>query len=566
MESWLLLQTHSVIAFICVVAQIAMIWFLFKGRGDVPIRFWLLINYFASAVWYTDQMFRFSLYENSEGSWLYKFETGIIYPCMIILQMLANYHIFYLFIHPMFDKERKWITRLFIPFSVFLFGVFFWNEYFNSSNIVVFQRASFIWGLLSYLLNISISIRKMLIFRHTDRNAFYAHVWLTVASLYFIILSIICLFFGLYTPIGYWTYFILILLGEITLIIAYLSYSAVFISFQVKITAYSFISVAFFLTIFTLLFFPPTMPNQLEIRLSQQSGLKKVFLLLFAATIGIVWLLPKLLRRTLTNPLKRLLLAVKEVNLGNLNVNVPIFFSDEIGSLTNNFNLMTGTIRESKERLEEYSKILRELYKNQQKVQEETLNHVSQEIHDNVGQLLSLVKMQLNLAVEREGSESQLLSDAQENIGRAMMDLRDLAKGMSSDRIKVLGLFGSVEQEANRIKRTGVCEVYTNCSGTIQSLDYQNEIILFRVIQECLQNIFKHARANRIDISFTYQPNHLTIGVQDNGKGFVVNANGNSIGLGLMNMQNRVRLIGGTLVLDSREGHGTRVSIDVPLL
>jgi signal transduction histidine kinase len=261
-----------------------------------------------------------------------------------------------------------------------------------------------------------------------------------------------------------------------------------------------------------------------------------------------------------------LLRGVKEVNLGNLNVNVPIFYFDEIGSLTKNFNIMTGTIRESKERLEEYSKILRELYKNQQKVQEETLNHVSQEIHDNVGQLLSLVKMQLNLAVEREGSESQLLSDAQENIGRAMMDLRDLAKGLSSDRIKVLGLFGTVEQEANRIQRTGVCEVYTNCSGTIQSLEYQKEVILFRVIQECLQNIFKHARANRIDISFTYQPNHLTIGVQDNGKGFVVNANGKSIGLGLMNMQNRVRLIGGTLVLDSREGHGTRVSIDIPLL
>jgi signal transduction histidine kinase len=227
---------------------------------------------------------------------------------------------------------------------------------------------------------------------------------------------------------------------------------------------------------------------------------------------------------------------------------------------------MTGTIRESKERLEEYSKILRELYKNQQKVQEETLNHVSQEIHDNVGQLLSLVKMQLNLAVEREGSESQLLSDAQENIGRAMMDLRDLAKGMSSDRIKVLGLFGSVEQEANRIQRTGVCEVYTNYTGTIQSLDYQNEIILFRVIQECLQNIFKHARAKRIDISFTYQTNQLTIDVQDNGKGFVVNSNGNSIGLGLMNMQNRVRLIGGTLVIDSHEGDGTSVSINIPLL
>jgi two-component system NarL family sensor kinase len=147
-----------------------------------------------------------------------------------------------------------------------------------------------------------------------------------------------------------------------------------------------------------------------------------------------------------------------------------------------------------------------------------------------------------------------------------MRDLRDMARGMSSDRIKLLGLFGSVEQEAQRIQRTGACEVNTHCEGSIQSLDHQREIILFRVIQESLQNVFKHAKASRIDISFHYQPHLLKIQVIDNGEGFVPEKKQKGSGLGLMNMQHRVQLAGGELSLETKEGEGTKVSILIPLL
>lgn len=566
MHSWILLHTHSAIAFIIAVTQLGMTWFLFKSRSVIPIRKWLILNYVASSIWYLDQMVRFSLYPGTEGSWVYKLETAFIYGPVLVAQMLANLQIYYQFIEPKFDTERKWVMRMMVPFSILLLALIGWNEFGNKSDTYTFQVISFVWGIISNVATFSIAIRKAISFKSTNKSGYQAHMILAAISTSFFTLSIICVIYGLYSTIGYWTYFSFVWMGEIGLIITYLYFSEVFVSFQVKITGYSFVSVVLFLTVFTLIFFPPTLPEEIDKRVAQQDGLKKIFLIFLSATIIIIVLLPSLLRKTLTTPLKQVLRAVRKVNADNLNVQLPVMYQDEIGLLTTNFNKMTSTLRQAKTRLEEYTRILGELYSNQQKVQEQTLNHVSQEIHDNVGQLLSLVRMQLNQVAAKGGTENQLIIDAQENIGRAMRDLRDMARGMSSDRIKLLGLYGSVEQEAQRIQQSGSFDVVTQCEGTIQPMGHQKEIILFRVIQESLQNVFKHASATRIDISFHYQPHLLQIEVKDNGKGFMPDKEKRSGGLGLMNMQHRVQLTGGELLLDSEEGAGTRVTISVPLV
>jgi signal transduction histidine kinase len=566
MNSWILLHTHSVIAFIIAVTQLGMTWFLLKSRAKIPIRKWLILNYIASSIWYLDQMIRFSLYPGTEGSLFYKIETVFLYGPVLVAQMLANLQIYYQFIEPKFDRERKWVMIILVPFSVFLVALIGWNEFYNNSDTYVFQVTSFFWGIVANVATFLIAIRKAFIFRESNTTAYHAHLILAGVSTSFFSLAIICVIFGLFSVVGYWTYFIFVWVGEICLMITYLYFSEVFVSFQVKITGYSVVSVVLFLTICALIFFPPTLPNELEKRLAQQEGLKKIFIVFFSATGVIIFFLPSLLRRTLTNPLKQVLRAIRKVNSDNLNVQVPVKYQDEIGLLTTNFNMMTATLRHAKVRLEEYTRVLGELYNNQQKVQEQTLNHVSQEIHDNVGQLLSLVRMQLNQVAEEGGAENQLIIDAQENIGRAMRDLRDMARGMSSDRIKLLGLFGSVEQEAQRIQNSGACEVITYCEGNVQSLDHQREIILFRVIQESLQNVFKHARASRIDIFFYFHPDRLKIEVIDNGAGFLPEKQGKSGGLGLMNMKNRVQLAGGELSVETKEGEGTKVSILIPLI
>jgi len=146
-----------------------------------------------------------------------------------------------------------------------------------------------------------------------------------------------------------------------------------------------------------------------------------------------------------------------------------------------------------------------------------------------------------------------------------MQDLRDLAKGMSSDRIKLLGLYASVEQEVERIKRTGIYEVQLNCEGEERTLDHQREVILFRVLQECLQNVLKHSEAKLLNINFKYSNKSLSIQIKDDGKGFLLQPVNGSYGLGLMNIRNRIQLINGQIDIQSAPGAGTGIFIQLPI-
>ncbi len=565
MPSWILLHTHSVIAFIIALSQIGMLIFLMNLKTDFPVLRWLKLNYFASPIWYLDQMVRFSMYPGTEGSLFYKIETIFLYGPVLIFQMYANVQIAYLFIESKFEKERKFILKLLVTLSLILIGSLIWNELFNKSNFDVFQAISFVWGILLFIFIFSVTYRKALSFRNTNQDAYIAFLILTGASLAFFILAIVCVIFKLFSPIGYWTYFILVFLGEFSQIVAYVRYSSVFVGFQLKITAYSLLMLEVFLIVFALFFLPPELPENIPGRLLQQDGLISVFLIIIASVIVTSLFLPALLKRTITRPLQQLLLAVRSVNSGKLDIELPVLYQDEIGSLTSQFNTMTNSLQQKNNKLIEYSDTLSELYNNQQKIQEQTLNHVSQEIHDNVGQMLSLVKIQLNLAAQKNNFPNELISEAQENIGRAMMDLRDLAKGMSSERIKVLGLVGSVEQEAERIRRTGSCEVLVECKGAPIKLDHQKETILFRVIQECLQYIIKHSKATEIELLFNYFDKYLHINIKDNGKGFLVSRENNLVGMGLLNIHHRIQLMNGRIIIQREPGTGTNLHIEVPL-
>ncbi|MEI6882297.1 MAG: histidine kinase, partial [Bacteroidota bacterium] len=157
------------------------------------------------------------------------------------------------------------------------------------------------------------------------------------------------------------------------------------------------------------------------------------------------------------------------------------------------------------------AEIANEVNNARNEIQQATLNTISQEIHDNVGQLLSLTKMQLNLLEQSPDKDDNLVREAKDNISKAMTDLRDLAKGMSSDRIKLLGLFDSVVQEASRINKVGSLQVDVSSIGNKQEPEHQKQLVLFRVIQECFQNIIKHAKANHVLVSFNYQPNSFDV-------------------------------------------------------
>ena len=217
-------------------------------------------------------------------------------------------------------------------------------------------------------------------------------------------------------------------------------------------------------------------------------------------------------------------------------------------------------LRTEKEKLE--ARLTNEVNNARNEIQQATLNNISQEIHDNVGQLLSLTKMQLNLIEQELGNEHPLIKEAKNNISRAMSDLRDLAKGMSSERIQLLGLYESVVQEAVRINKIGKINVRVHSSGTKREPEIQKQLVLFRVIQECFQNIIKHANATEVAVAFIYSPDQFEISISDNGIGFDVQAKTLAgEGLGLMNIYSRVQLVGGVVTIESVLGEGTKIKL-----
>lgn len=206
-----------------------------------------------------------------------------------------------------------------------------------------------------------------------------------------------------------------------------------------------------------------------------------------------------------------------------------------------------------------------EMLSAQLEIQEQTFNHISQEIHDNVGQVLSLAKVQINIMNESEDMNREMLNEVKQNIGKAMVDLRDIAKSLNSDYIRTLSIDEVVAKEAERINKSGIIQVTVSASGEERKMVEQKKLILFRIIQESIQNIIKHANASEVVINFNYAADLLQTTIVDNGKGFTqTDGYTKSDGLGLSNIRTRAGLTGGTSSIDSTPGKGTIINVSIP--
>jgi len=215
------------------------------------------------------------------------------------------------------------------------------------------------------------------------------------------------------------------------------------------------------------------------------------------------------------------------------------------------------------------SEFQQELLRTQLEIQEQTLKTISQEIHDNIGQVLSLAKLNLNtMEIDRKEELQEKIMDSKKLVSKAIQDLRDLSKSMNTDNIEAMGLIRAIEYELEMIRKAGF-KTELNVEGSSIRLEPQKELILFRIIQEVLNNIIKHAEASFINTKVVYAAAEIRITVNDNGKGFDLTAltetGSPGFGLGIRNMHNRAKLIGADFAMSSTTSEGTTVSLTIPL-
>ncbi|MEO6546501.1 MAG: ATP-binding protein [Ferruginibacter sp.] len=204
-----------------------------------------------------------------------------------------------------------------------------------------------------------------------------------------------------------------------------------------------------------------------------------------------------------------------------------------------------------------------DLLKAQLEMQEYTFQSISREIHDNIGQKLSLVKLYLNTVTDSVESPCPVqVTNSVLIIAQAINDLSDIARSMNSEIIINEGLVKGIEFEVLQLRKSGLYEINLAITGNTIFFDFKNEIIVFRIIQEALHNIMKHANATEIDIGLHYTATHLCFSISDNGSGFVQETkNGGS---GLNNIKRRVSLLEGTLKINTGED-GTQLITTIPI-
>lgn len=207
------------------------------------------------------------------------------------------------------------------------------------------------------------------------------------------------------------------------------------------------------------------------------------------------------------------------------------------------------------------SQFEQELLQTQIEIQEQTLKTISQEIHDNVGQVLSLAKLNLNtFEVNPEGK----LKNTKELVSKAINDLRDLSRSLHGDKMAEIGLQEAVANELRILQNTGQFETQLKVMGEPYKLEPQKEMVLYRIVQEALHNSVKHAKAGQLQVMLNYHPALFTLTIIDDGRGFDINAlESSKTGIGLKSMQNRAVLIGGVFSIRSSAGRGTEINIEL---
>jgi signal transduction histidine kinase len=195
-------------------------------------------------------------------------------------------------------------------------------------------------------------------------------------------------------------------------------------------------------------------------------------------------------------------------------------------------------------------------------VQEQSFRYFSEEIHDNIGQLLSIVKMQL-YNIRNSSREKEIVDQAtssNELLGKAIHDLRNISHTLNSGFIANAGLVDAVEKDLEYIRSAKGVDCWLVVDGEEYSIGNERELLVFRIIQEALGNAVKHAGPAHIEIGLNYGPGSLEVTVRDNGSGFKPGAQKDA-GIGLINMQVRATMLKGELKVTSEPEKGTTIRL-----
>lgn len=271
-------------------------------------------------------------------------------------------------------------------------------------------------------------------------------------------------------------------------------------------------------------------------------------------------------------PVKALARSSSKIASGDFSVRTGLPHSrDELGRLTLAFDLMAQALQQREVDRQRATQKLQVLSHRLVEVQESERRHIARELHDEIGQSLTVAEMNLQAALQSPGQETvtRKLQESIQAVERVLSQVQDLSLNLRPSMLDDLGLEPAVRWYVQRQAALLGVKPEFRADKLERRLDPLVETECFRVAQEALTNVVRHSRATALSVELRKEDDHLHLSVKDNGQGFDVSAQrSGAVGgdsLGLLSMEERAALVGGRLELKSAPGRGTEVHAWFPL-
>ena len=224
-------------------------------------------------------------------------------------------------------------------------------------------------------------------------------------------------------------------------------------------------------------------------------------------------------------------------------------------------------IEHTKEVMAMKEKYHKEMLETQVEIQKDTMQQIGREIHDNVGQKLTLAVLyaqHLNLK-ENNAPVSEKISGITGLINESLNDLRDLSQYLTQNAEGGTSLDVLLQKEVTKLNKAEACAVHFETTGKPIELSLKVNNMALRITQEFLHNSIKHSACKNIYLRILYDSNGVKLNFEDDGKGFAVDEINNHAGIGLNNIKKRAALIGAELSIKSDPLTGTKLDLFIPV-
>jgi signal transduction histidine kinase len=290
-------------------------------------------------------------------------------------------------------------------------------------------------------------------------------------------------------------------------------------------------------------------------------------LFLLAASLAVAAGLAALLAHLVSRPIHRLVEAAHGIGQGNFEVRAAAICDDEIGHLAAAFNDMAQRLAEYRRQVQETDRDRRRLIQRIVDSQEEERKHIARELHDQVGQSLMALLLWVQSDSRFRQSPASFCPQLEGKIRELADEIHRLTRGMRPSILDHYGLETALARYLDEISQKTSLEIDYQSNGPADAgrLPDRLEVSVYRVVQEAITNVVRHAKAHRVSVVLLRTRRDVTVLVEDDGCGFDPAALSGKTRLGLTGMRERATLFGGVCTVDSEPGRGTTIRIKIPL-